>query len=99
MILAVGPNQRPYTFGVKNERKVEILAAMESFSPTAVAEGPARDLVTREDVGENPDVGYRYGDLLWTGEQMYNFEKHDLLLNPDFCDSILALRAEQASEN
>ena len=93
MILAIGPNQRPYTFGVRNEHKAEIIAAMRSFEPTALSESPACDLVTGEVVGSTPDVGYKYGNLVWTGEQIYNFERHNLLLNPEFCEAILALRS------
>lgn len=97
MILAVSQDQMPYTLGVRNDRKAEILAAMTSFEPTALSEGYAHDYATGEVIAEKPDEGYDYGGLLWTGEQIYNFDKHNLVLNPDFCDAILVLREERGA--
>ena len=96
MILAIGPEQRPFVFGQRNPNKEAVLAAMKSFEPTAYAEGFARDLVTGKVIDKSPDKGYRYGELIWTGEQIYNFEHHDLVLNPAFCDAILAFASNRS---
>ena len=94
MILAVGPGQRPYTLNQAHPDKDRILSAMKSFEPNACAEGCDTDYSTGTEVSDVSGWGYLYHDLLWTSEQVYNFEKHDLVLNPEFCEAILALAQE-----
>ena len=93
MILAIGPKQRPYRLGEPVENKEAVLAAMRSFAPTGFSEGPDFDYATGQVVKSENCAGYRYGQLVWTDEQIYNFERHDLALNPEFCEAIVALAA------
>lgn len=91
MILAISPMQRPYRLGEPIENKEAVLTAMRSFAPTAYSEGPDLDYVTGQVVKDGDCAGYRYGQIIWTDEQIYNFDKYDLVLNPEFCEAIVAL--------
>ena len=77
--------------GVRNPRKTDILRFMKSFEPYALAESYVIDYRTgKVNKSQNPDA-YKVSNLIWNGEDVFNFEYNDMELSPEFCARVLEL--------
>ena len=76
-----------YSFGSPLVDKSAILTFLRSHNPTGYGEGYVEDFVSGASTGI-PDNAYEIGDLFWRDRDIYNFERHDLVLRPDFLASV-----------
>ncbi|MBM7000548.1 hypothetical protein I3I95_10565 [bacterium] len=77
--------------GAPDPRKGDILRFMRSRKPFAYAEGFVTDCVTRKSASRCIECVYEAGDLRWCESDVYNLERHDLRLNPEFRRRALAI--------
>lgn len=74
-----------------NTKKSAILDFMRSYEPYGVCEGYVHDHMTGKDVSGLVDYSCEAGDLIWFNSDIYNFERYDMELNPEFCARVLEL--------
>ena len=90
MICAIDFKNKQQTFGVKNPNKEAILAFMRLHEPNGYAEDYAVDMVTGEKL-PFCNNGYEVGDLFYREDTIYHFDKYNMELNAEFCETILML--------
>lgn len=94
MICAVRDHRvaAPHVLGVPNPSKGAILEFMRSGEEDAIWEGYIRDYKSGEyAVPKTVGIEYTAHGLYWSNEDVYNFERYDLELLPEFCEAVLTI--------